>query len=170
MKLTSLISIVIVLLTSQIIVAQDFQIPKNVQLEKESDYKKYEDAVLNGIMWLEKTNIEEQATKRVHTNAFVLQWIMGTPTFSIELSSFQIDLTEKNPELLTTFLGGWTKFAIENPTEKDDTIKANMEGFKSLMQVYMANRDSGMKKDKKIEKLIKLTPEALEKWVRKEVE
>jgi len=170
MKNIKFISITILLLTTQLIFAQDFEIPKNIQLEKESDYAKYETDVVNGINWLENTSIEEQTTKRKNTNAFVLKWIMGTPTISIGLQAFQIDLTKKNPELLTSFLGGWAKFAIENPSEKEDAIKANIEGFKSLMKVYSANKGKGMKKDKNIEKLIKLNPEELKEWVRKEVE
>ena len=170
MKNIKFISITVLLLTTQMIFAQDFEIPKNIKLKQESDYMKYEDDVLNGINWLENTSIQEQITKRENTSAFVLKWIMGTPTISIGLQAFQIDLTKKNPELLTSFLGGWTKFAIENPSEKEDAIKANIEGFKSLIKVYSANLGKGMKKDNKIEKLIKLSPEELKEWVRKEVE
>lgn len=162
--------IIVLLLTSQMIFAQDFEIPKNIKLEQESDYLKYEEDVLNGINWLENTGVQDYITKRENISAFVLEWIMGTPTISIGLQAFQINLTKKNPELLTSFLGGWTKFAIENPSKKEDAIKANIEGFKSLTKVYAANKGKGMKKDNKIEKLIKLNLEELKEWVRKEVE
>lgn len=170
MKKITFFTITILLLVGQTTFAQDFEIPKNVHLEKKSDYTKYETAVLNGINWLEQTNVEEQLVKREKISAFVLQWIMGTPSFSIGLQTFQLKLTKKNPELILSFLGGWTKFAIENPSEKENTIKANIAGFQSLIKVYASNKGHGMKKDKKIEKLIKLNSLEFEKWVRKEVE
>ena len=170
MKKFELITITILLIFSQITFAQDFEIPKNLQLEKEADYIKYEADVLNGINWLENTSVEQELAKRKNTNAFLMKWIIGTPTISIGLQEFQTKLTEKNPDLLISFLGGWTKFAIENPSEKDDVIKANIAGFQSIIKVYIANKGNGMRKDKKIEKLIKLNPTELEKWVRKELE
>jgi len=170
MKIIKLLSITLLLLVTQTLVAQDFEIPKNVQLEQESDYVKYEKDVLSAINWLENTGIEEQKSKRQNTSAFVLKWIMGTPTFSIALNAFQIDLTKKNPDLLTSFLGGWSTFAIENPSEKEDMIKGNIAGFKSLIKVYAANKGNGMKKDKKIEKLMKLSPDELKAWIQKELQ
>lgn len=162
--------IAILLLFGQMAFAQDFEVPENVHLEKEADYLKYEADVLNGINWLENTGINEQLNKRKNTNAFLMKWILGTPTITIGLQVFQTELTKKNSDLLLSFLGGWTKFAIENPSEKDDVIKANIAGFQSLIKVYSANKGNGIKKDKKIEKLIKLDLSELEKWVRKEVE
>lgn len=170
MKTIKCIAITLFMFTSHLVFSQDFEIPKNVQLEKESDYVKYENDVVNGINWLENTSVETQTTKRENVSAFVLQWIMGTPTVSVSLLPFQIDYTAKNPGLLTSFLGGWAKFAIENPSEKDDVTKANVEGFTSLMKVYAANKGNGMKKDKKIEKLMKLNPEELKEWITKELE
>ncbi|WP_299778891.1 hypothetical protein [uncultured Formosa sp.] len=170
MKNIKFIAITIFVLTTQMLIAQDFEIPQNIKLEQESDYIKYEKDVLKAINWLENTSVEEHVTKREHTRVFVMKWIMDTPTITIGLQAFQIDLTEKNPELLTSFLGGWTKFAIENPSEKEDVIKSNIAGFKSLMKVYSANKGKGIKKDNKVEKLIKLSPEELNAWVRKEIE
>lgn len=170
MKNIKFITILILILFGQLTIAQDFEIPQNIQLEKEADYVKYETAVLNGINWLENTGVEEHLTKRKNTSAFLLKWIMGTPTITISLQSFQIELTEKNPDLMITFFGGWTKFAIENPSEKDNVIKANIAGFQSIINVYNANKGNGIKKDKKIEKLIKLNPAELEKWVIKKIE
>jgi len=170
MKNIHILTITLLLLVGQMTFAQNFEIPKNVHLEKTSDYAKYETTVVDGINWLERTHVKEQLDKREKTSAFVLQWIMGTPSFSIGLQTFQVKLTKKNPELMLSFLGGWTKFAIENPSENKNVVKANIAAFQSLIKVYVANKGRGMKKDKKIEKLIKLSSLELEKWVRKEVE
>ncbi|PCJ96097.1 MAG: hypothetical protein COA50_07910 [Flavobacteriaceae bacterium] len=170
MKSIKLMTLAILVFVCQTAFAQDFEIPKNIQLEKESDYAQYEVDVLNGINWLENTPLNEQTTKRENANAFVLAWIIGTPSVTIELHTFQVDLTKKNSVLMTTFLGGWAKFALENPSEKNNNIKGNIAGFQSLMKVYAANKGKGIKKDNKVEKLLKRSPVELEAWVRKEVE
>lgn len=169
MKHLKCIAIALVLLSGQMAFAQDFEIPNNLKLEKEADYIHLEADVLKGISWLENTGVNEQKTKRENTSAFVLRWMMGTPTMTIALQVFQTELTKKNPDLMISFLGGWTKFTIKNPSEKDDVIKANMAGFQSLIKVYTANKENGMRKDKKIEKLLKLDSTELETWIRKEV-
>ncbi len=170
MKNIKFITVTILFLISQITLAQNFELPQNIQLKNKSDYAKYKNPIVNAINWLENTPIKEQTAKRTKVKNFVMQWIMGTPMVSIGLQSFQMELTKKNPELLTSFLGGWTKFELENPSEKNNTIKANLAGFKSLMKVYANNKGNGIKKDRTIEKIIKMKPSNLEKWIRKEVE
>ena len=168
MKYKNILLIAIIqLFICNLITAQEFIVPKNLVLVEQTDFENSEKDVIAGINWLEKTKVTDQIDKRKETNTFLLKWMMGTPTFSIALNDFQTELTAKNPDLLITFLGGWTKFAIENPSEKDDPIKANMAAFQSLMKVYELNKGDGIKKDKKIEKLIKLSPSDLQAWIEK---
>ena len=122
--------------------SQEFTIPKNVTLKSDSDYKKYENDVLQGINWLENTPINQQVAKRKKVSAFLLQWMTGTPSFSIKMQSFQMELTEKNPDLLISFLGGWAKYALENPADKDNELAANIAGFESLIKVYTSNKEN----------------------------
>jgi len=150
--------------------AQDFYVPNNPTLENEVDYKKQEKNVVDGINWLENTEVGKQSEKRIKANAFILKWMMGTPTITIGVQDFQSELTRKNSDLLITFLGGWSKFAIENPTEKDNQLKCNLAGFQSLLKVYTLNKGVGMKKDKKVEKLIKMNASELENWVKENLE
>ncbi|HHC79245.1 MAG TPA: hypothetical protein ENK46_05135 [Flavobacteriia bacterium] len=163
------LAILFLLFISQTLFSQEFTIPKNVTLKSDSDYKKYENDVLQGINWLENTPINQQVAKRKKVSAFLLQWMTGTPSFSIKMQSFQMELTEKNPDLLISFLGGWAKYALENPADKDNELAANIAGFESLIKVYTSNKENGIKKDKKVEKLAKLDKTGLEKWVRKKL-
>ncbi|UJH90910.1 hypothetical protein LZ575_19760 [Antarcticibacterium sp. 1MA-6-2] len=41
--------------------------------------------------------------------------------------------------------------------------------FKSLLKVYAMNKEKRLKKDKKVEKLLKMDDAALEKWITKEL-
>jgi len=148
-----------------IITAQEFEVPKQVKLEQPEDYAQYKSAVLAGIAWLENTPVQNDEVKRKETSAFLMKYMSGAPDFSIAIMPFQMNLVETNPELLMSFLGGWTRFALENTGQKDNALMANKAGIQSLLKVYEINRGNGMKKDKKIEKLLKMEDAALEKWI-----
>jgi hypothetical protein len=173
--LTSKISPMKILLTTLLFLcfafaqAQEFEVPENVWLEAASDYPKYEEAVLAGIQWLEDTPVLEQVEKRQKTSAFLMSYMSGTPNFSINIFPFQMKIVESSPHLLMAFLGGWTRFALENPAEKDNALLTNKAAFQSLMNVYEINKNKGIKKEKKIEKLLKLDDAALEKWIAREL-
>lgn len=162
-------AILFLLLTASPSFAQELQLPQNVELKTPEDYKNTESDVLQSINWLENTSLNEHPEKRKAANAFVMQWISGTPSFSVGLMGFQMKLVEKNPQLLMSFMGGWTRFVLENPSEKDNTIAANVAGIESLIKVYKANLDQGLKKDRKVEKLASLDHDELENWVRTEL-
>ena len=64
-------------------------------------------------------------------------------------------------------MGAWTRYAIENP-EDQDSFNGNFAGLKSIIKVYTNNKDSGIKKDKNVEKLLKLeTDDDLKAWLTK---
>ncbi|MBT0608954.1 hypothetical protein [Aequorivita echinoideorum] len=93
----------------------------------------------------------------------------GTSTFSIELCEFQTGMTAENPDLLIMYLAGWSKFAIENPAEKDNKLLGNLAGVKSVLELYSANLGKGISKDRKIEKLLKMNNEELKEYVEKQI-
>ena len=145
--------------------SQTFEIPDNVKLEVAEDYVKHEQRILECINWLENTPMSEEADKRLMANAYLMKWATGTPTVTISMQSFQVDLTTKNPELLIVFIGGWIKYAIENPDDKDNVEAGNISGINSIIKVYSDNKGNGLKKDKRIEKLIKMDASELKEWV-----
>ena len=70
---------------------------------------------------------------------------------------------KKNPELLLVFMGDWAKYILQNGYSKDK-VQGNLAGIRSAIKVYKAG--SGLKKDKEMEKLIKLDESgSLEGWV-----
>lgn len=149
--------------------AQDFNVPEAAVLKTADDYKTYEKDVIDGINWITNTPLDEQKDKRKEVNAFLMRWMTGTPTVSIEVSSYLVEISEKNPELLILFLSGWTKFAIENP-DNSDAFQGNLAGMKMVLEVYEKNKKSGIKKDRALEKLLKRkSDEDLEKWIQKKL-
>lgn len=159
-------SFFLLLFVPQMMFSQSFQVPKDVEFETEEDYRSYDPYVLKGIYWLENTGVEDEIDKRQETTAFLMKWMTGAPHVSIGLQAFTVELTEKNPDLLMTFLGGWTKFALENPSSKNDVVLATRSGIESMLKVYNLNRGDGMKRDRKLERLMKFNKSELEDWIR----
>jgi len=161
----TVIVLVFTILSLQSMFSQEFNIPTNVKLETAEDYKTQESNILECINWLENTPVSQDSEKRIMANAFLMQWATGTPTVTIGIQSFQLDLTKKNADLLIIFMGGWIKHAIENPDKKDNVEASNLAGITSIIKVYTANKGDGIKKDKRIEKLIKMNEIELQQWV-----
>ncbi len=168
-SIKTILALVALLIVSSGIYAQDFEVPKNVKMKKAKDYEKYEQDVIKAVNWLEATPLNKYKNKRKDVNQFLMQWLAGAPNVSIEISAFQLDYTDKNPELLMIFMGAWAKDALENPDADDKTLAGNLAGFKSMLKFYKANIDKGLKKNRKIEKLLKLDDSELEAWVKEQV-
>lgn len=150
------------------LLSQEFEVPKDYKLEKKEDYKPYEDDVVACIEYLESTPFDKNTKTRAEASAFLLKWITGCPYIKINLNSYVMEYTQKNKDFLMTFLGGWTKYAIENPEEVNDFM-GNMAGIKSIIKVY--KRGKGIKKDKNVEKLVKMENDGeLESWLKSKLD
>ena len=151
------------LLLSFIAATQDFEVPANVPATKE-EFVKSEPDFINAAKWLESTPIGTQMDKRKKMNAWVLQWIIGSPTVSIDVRASIIKPFEKNSELSLLYMAGYARYCLENNYSKD-VLKANTAGIKSAINCY--NLGGDVKKDKALNKLIDTDKEGkLEDWVR----
>lgn len=133
--------------------AQDFNVPENYKLEKAEDYAPYEDDVIACFDWLMQTPIDEEAGKRKEANAFLLKWVMGSPTVSIGIDGEIVSFAD-NGELLLIFIGGWTKYALQNKDEVN-ALSGNLAGIEAVLAFYKANRLQ-LGKIKAVEKYQKL--------------
>ena len=157
-----------IILSAFILNAQEFEVPKNYKLEKKEDYKPYENDVLAAIEYLETSPFDKNIEKRKEVNAFLLKWMTGVPYVKIEMNSYVLELTKKNKDFLMIFLGGWTRYALQNP-EGNNKFDGNLAGIQNIINVYTTA--DGIKKDKKVEKLIKLQKKGeLEKWLKETLE
>ena len=127
------------------------------------EFKASEKNVIATIDWLEKTPFDTEETKRKNQQALFIAWVSDSPTVTIELNADILTFTKKNPELLVTFMGGWTKYSLENNYSKD-VVQGSIAGIKSVIRVY---KSQSLKKDKEVEKYIALDEKAeLESWVK----
>ena len=124
----------------------------NIRLKTKEDYAKYEPKVLEDINWLLNTPLNREVQKRKEINTFLMQWLTGSPSVSIELSEKVVTYTDC-PDCLMIFLCGWTKYALS--TSHYNKLDANLAGTESVIDFYAKNKNT-TGKNKSIEKLIKL--------------
>jgi hypothetical protein len=143
--------------------AQNFEVPQNVSFKEKEDYTRHEQAVIAAAKWLETNKIGEDMDKRTQINAFVVQWVTGSPTVSISIDKYVMDLTENNPHLLVVFLAGYSSYVLENNYTKDK-VKSYTAAVQAVINCYQLGGD--LKRSKPIEKAIeKSKNNKLEEWV-----
>ena len=86
-----------------------------------------------------------------------MEWITGSPTVSIEIKEEIVSFLGINPDLLMIFMGGWTKYSLETK-DFNNKIKGNQMGIEAVIDFYLKNKEN-LKKDKNVEKYIKLREE-----------
>ena len=147
--------------------AQEFEVPQNYKLEKPEDYAKYEADVLKCVDYLENIPLDDESAKTIAANAFLLKWLEGSPNVTIELNVYVVELCDKNKEFIMLFMGGWTRYALQNP-DSVNSLNGNMAGLESIIKVYQQGQ--GVSRDKKVEKIIKLQEEGeLADWVKDQI-
>ena len=152
--------------------AQTSPVPKSYSLTTPEDYNKYEKDVVNVINWLEQTPWDPKSIERQIADSFLLAWISGSPTVTIELGDdILMKIMEKNKEALVTYMGGYTKYTLQSRADKTsyDVNKAKLAGFKAIITKYNSEKKT-RSKDKNVEMLAKLDSEGkLENWVATEL-
>lgn len=141
---------------------------QNINFKTKQDYNDFEDDLLLYLNWLENNSIDHQ--DRVKVNALVLKWAEGTANVTISIESYLMGYVEKNPAFLVLFIGGWSRFVLKNPDQKEDLVKCNLAGVNSFLDFYEKGKDYGVVQDKKMGKLLKKRDNnKLEKWMEKKV-
>ncbi|MFK8008702.1 MAG: hypothetical protein AB8H03_20250 [Saprospiraceae bacterium] len=131
----------------------DWQRLKETALEIPKDYEKIEPEIIQLIDWLGNHSLDHE--KRITANAHFVKWISGSSNVTVELNPFILDYSKKNTDFMILFMAGWSKYILENPNNKKDNIKANLAGFNYFLDFYEKGKDFGVKKDRKVAKLIK---------------
>ena len=141
-------------------------IPTDYTLKAPADFDRYAPQVVATIDWLEVSALPSQNEQRLAANTFLVAWISGSPTVSVAIEEYINDLYNKDGDLLIAFMGGWTRYAIQNPGTKDKLVLATA-GIKDMLATYKAK---GGKGNKKLEELDKLSASGqLPDWVKKHV-
>ena len=139
-----------------------FELPPNIELKVKDDYTKYEPTVVAAAKWLEETDLDKDAQKRQDVNAFVLQWISGSPTVSVDITTNLSKIYGKNPTLIGIYLASYSKHFIENRSSATK-LTAAKAGILSMMNVY--KKDIRIIKNKEMDKLIRFSNSELDDYV-----
>ncbi len=144
------------LLSSQSHAQVIFDVPVDYKLDKPKDYDQYEDEVILASKWLEETDMDKETEKRKEVNAFVLNWVQGSPKVSVLLSAELMEVMKKNEPLLIIYMGSFTRYKLEH---KDDTSDFNATKYavQSLISIYKKGIE--MKKNKEMAEMIKYNEE-----------
>jgi hypothetical protein len=143
--------------------AQDFEVPGGYTLKVKEDYTHYEKDVIAATSWLQATPLDEQKEKRKEISAFLMDWINGSPTVDVEINPAIMDFEKKNSGMLMLYMATCARYVLENNYSKDRRAK-HKYALQAMMGVYKT--DKGIKKDKKMEKLIKASDEGkIDEWL-----
>jgi hypothetical protein len=133
--------------------AQQFELPVGYKLEKAEDYRRYEREVIQAIDWIIGTPLGQMDGNRKEVNAFLLQWMSGSPIVHLEIKQEIVTFID-SPDLLMIFMGGWTKYSLESK-DFHNKVEGSLAGVEAVITFYEKNRQS-LKRDKAVEKYIKL--------------
>ena len=126
-----------------------------------------EKKILATIDWLENTPFDKEENKRATQKTILVAWITNSPTVTLEINAGVLTFTKKNPDLMIMFMGGWTRYCLQN-NYSTDMINGSLAGIKSAIKVY---KNLSLKKDKEMDKLIELDDKGeLENWVKSKLE
>jgi hypothetical protein len=119
--------------------------------------------VINTVNYLETTPIDKQGDAWRMQAKLLVGWITNSPQVTVEMNEKVMPFSKRNPELMFVFMGGWTKYVLQNGYSKNK-LQSNVAGIRSAIKVYKAG--NGLKKDKEMDKLIKIDDSGgLEAWV-----
>ncbi len=147
--------------------SKPFEAPTNYPPSETKDYIKFKDAFLNCLAWLENTPFNEQQESRLQANAFIVEYLTNSPDVSVILDGTALKVADKNPDLLIIYMGSYARMAFESEKGKQDQTQCVAAALRSIIKFYKANIEKGLKKDKKVVKLIEADEKGeLDKWIK----
>ena len=147
----------------------DFEKIQDINFKTKQDYLDFEDELLVYLEWLENHSIDHK--DRIKVNAVILKWAEGTSSVMITVESYLMDYVKKNPAFMVLFIGGWSRYVLQNPDQKEDLLKCNLAAVNSFLDFYEKGKEFGVVKDKKVGKLLKKRKaNKLEKWLSKKID
>lgn len=130
-------TLVLLFFIGKALLAQEVDIPNGLKLQNTEDYEKTEQLVVDCTDWLLKTPISENPEKRKEINAFLMKWMSGSPTVSIELVPGIVPLGCE--ECLMSFMSGWAKYSLENDYSKNK-VDGALAGAENAIEFYRKNK------------------------------
>jgi phosphoketolase len=132
--------------------AQEFTVPKDLQLETAEDYLAQNDNIIAAVIWLRDTHLNKEQQKRKRVNTSLLQWLTGTPTMTLTLGPGLADYGNC-ADCLMLYMGGYAKAVIESGN--DDPLATNVAAVRTVMDFYRTSKGR-IGKNKVLQKFLKM--------------
>jgi len=133
--------------------AQEFEIPKNYEMQEAGDYEKYHEDIIACSDWLQSVGPNEEGMKRAAASKFLITWVTGTPSITMELHGETLEYVEKNPDLMTIFMGAWSAHFLR--TGDTSQVGGSLAGLNAVIDYYVKFKDD-LNRDRSLKKLLKL--------------
>ena len=131
--------------------AQSYQLP-DYEFKSAEDYTTYANDFVAALEWFETTKHKDSFPLRQEVSAFLLKWLEGTPTVTLELKAEVVTFMDA-PELFLLYMAGWGRYAIQNNSK--DKAAGSLAGVETAMNYYIQNKaDFG--KNKEMDKYVKM--------------
>lgn len=149
-------TLILSLILSAQLQAQDCNkpvIPSTYQWKSASAYKKETESVKRALRWLCCSPLQSDLALRSQANAYVLEWLAGTPTLKLNIETKYLSFLTEYPELLFTFIHGAMLFSLEQPKQNAPKL-VYLHGYESV--IYLAKLDKSMRKSQCMKELKRL--------------
>ena len=128
------------------------KLPEKYEWKTVREYKRDEELVFKTLQWLNKTPFNEQLLQRSKANLFVMEWICGSPTISIDIKTSELPFYEEYPDLLFPYIHGIAQCKLKKNPECNEQ-KAIISGFNAV--AFMVSTDPSLNKAKTFRNFIK---------------
>jgi len=137
------IALLVCILNAQSSFAQPGRCPKFSEeyvWETPEDYENDREQVKKTLRWLCVTPIGIDIQQRSIANAYVLEWLAGTPSFTIDIKTDYLSFVGEHPELLYTFIHAVGYYKMDHPEENSE-LKLYSEGFKVVANLSAQSKE-----------------------------
>lgn len=128
-------------------------IPSTIHWKSASAYKKETESIKRALRWLCCSPLQNELALRSQANAYVLEWLAGTPTLKLNLETKNLNFLDEYPELLFSFIHGAMLYCLEQPKQNDIAL-VYLSGYEAV--IHLAKLDKTMRKSECIKTLKRL--------------
>lgn len=116
------------------------QLPLTYDWVTPADYEKDTELVKQTLRWLCRTPLRAELQKQSLANAYVMEWLAGTPSITLEVETKYLPFVEDHPELLFTFIHGMAYYCLNHPETKNQ-VRLYLEGFKVVANLAAQSKE-----------------------------
>ena len=122
--------------------------PKEFSWNTAADYQRDRALVKDVLQWLCKTPMGLDIQKRGEANYFVMQWLSGTPEFTLDFSTQILPFAKDDESLLSPIIHGMALYVMDHPSEKDQ-VKLHVKGLETLARLVEQSEELSENKELK---------------------